>query len=468
MPVRFADDQVVKATGGVRLKGGARSAYGAVCTDTRHLVPGCLFVALTGARFDGHDFLDAAAAGGAAGVIVRQGRGETVRAPGLAVFEVEDPLAALGALARFHRARFSIPVGAVTGSNGKTSTKEMVAAILETRGAALKTQGNFNNEIGVPLTLFELGPAHVAAVIEMGMNHAGEIDRIARMARPTAGLITTVQPAHLETLGSLEAIARAKGELFRALEPTMTAVVNIDEPLIVAQAESAGARTLTFGVDPSAEVRLVRAEPLGLSGQRIELLHQGRRHELTFRLLGAHQAHNAAGAFALALALGYTPDEAIAGLASASASERRQSVRRAAGGFEVLDDCYNANPGSMKAALATLQGLASGRRAFVVLGDMLELGETSEAAHRALGEHAAQVAVGAAFFGERARESHRAAESAGLGGRAAHFLDPAALVEWLRPQLGSQDLVLVKGSRGMRLERVVEALVGAEVPGGQG
>ncbi len=240
MTARFTEQEVVEATGGRLVRPGAHPVFDGVSTDTRTVTPGALFVALQGDRFDAHDFLSDAFAKGAAGAVVRRGASlPAVPATG-ALVEVDDTLAALGALARFHRARFAIPVGAVAGSNGKTTTKEMAAAILRTRGPALATEGNLNNEVGVPLTLLRLGEEHRAAVVELGMSNPGELARLAAMAKPDAGLVTLVAAEHLEFLKDLDGVAEAEGELYRALRPGAVAVVNADDPRCVAQAERAG------------------------------------------------------------------------------------------------------------------------------------------------------------------------------------------------------------------------------------
>jgi UDP-N-acetylmuramoyl-tripeptide--D-alanyl-D-alanine ligase len=464
MAVRFSDDQVIKATGARRVQAGPRVSYPAVCTDTRALTPGCLFVALSGENFDAHDFLAAAASGGASGAVVKAGRKLPALPADFALFEVADTLHGLGALARYHRFRFKIPVGAITGSNGKTTTKEMVAAILETRGPALKTAGNLNNEVGVPLTLFGLGPAHVAAVIEMGMSNPGEIGRLTEMVQPDAGLITVVQPAHLHGLGSVEGVAAAKGELFRGLKAGATGVVNLDDARVTAQAMQSGAKLLSYGRSSHAEVRLKSVESLGRAGLDLTLVFMDSEHRVRLGFVGEHNAMNAAGAFAMGLALGFRPEECVAGLSAAKPYSRRLNLVDAQGGFTVLDDCYNANPSSMAAALETLQGLAraAGGRAVAVLGDMLELGADEAKEHRALAEKAGASAVLAAFFGPRSAAS---AEASGLGAAAAHFTEVEPLVAWLRPQLSAKDVVLVKASRGMKLERVVEALTGAKGEG---
>lgn len=455
----LSDEQVLQATSGVRRRAGERTAWSAVCTDSRQVTPGCLFVALVGDRYDGHDFAQAALDAGAGGVLVQKGHPLTLREGPWAHFEVEDTLRALGRLAACVRRRFEAPLGAVTGSNGKTTTKELVASILSTRGPALKTQGNLNNEVGLPLTLFGLDAGQVAAVVELGMNHPGEIARLTDIARPDAGLITTVQPAHLEGCGSLEGVARAKGELFLGLGRGATAVVNADEPLVVAQTVGLRAKRLTFGQGAGVDVRLLQAAPRGRAGQTLVIGFAGRRYPVALRLLGQHNALNATGAFAMGVALGYRPDECVQGLDAAVAHPRRMQLLDAPGGVTVVDDCYNANPASMLAALKTLPSLAGGGRAVAVLGDMLELGTGEPEGHLEVGQAVVGAASLVAFVGPRMAAAHAEAAKT-LGDAAAHFDEVPQLLAWLSPKLRSGDVVLVKASRGMRLERVVDALVG--------
>lgn len=464
MAVRFSDDQVQLATGASARRAGARASYTAVCTDSRRVSPDGLFVALRGERYDGHDFLEAAVEAGAAGVLVERGRGERLSAPHVAVFEVDDTLAALGALARFHRLRFGVPVGAVTGSNGKTTTKELVGAILAVRGPTLKTEGNLNNEIGVPLTLFNFEPSHTSAIVELGMNHPGEIARLTDVVRPDAGLITVVQPAHLEGLGSIDGVARAKAELFRGLGAAGTAVVNADDARVVREAEGLPVRIVTFGRRSGVDVQLAEVTRMGFEGLALGIDYRGARSEVSLRLVGEHNAMNATGAFALALALGCTPQQCVAGLSAAGAAHGRLELRPTRGGAWLIDDAYNANPASMAAALETLAALAPEGRATAILGDMLELGAEELTAHQALGEAAAARAAQVAFFGPRSAAAYERARPR-LGAATAHFLEPGALVAWLAPRLRAGDVVLAKASRGMRLERVVEALL-SDAPGG--
>ncbi len=465
MTARFNDQEVLDATLATKTRAGTALSYEAVCTDTRQLTEGCLFVALKGDRYDAHEFLEQAVKDGAAGLVVNEGRAASLQAQNVAVYEVKDTLFALGRLARFHRDRFKIPLCAVTGSNGKTTTKELVASILSMRGPTLKTHGNLNNEIGVPLTLFGLDQTHVAAVIEMGMNHLGEIARLTDIARPDAGLITVVQPAHLEGVGSIEGVAKAKAELFHGLSRASIAVVNLDDHRIAHEALSVSAKKLTWGRAPEADVRLMSVEPQGRDGLSLRIGYGGKEYSTALHLVGDHNAMNATGAFALAIALGYSPEECVRGLEAAQAHARRLQILDAPNGVTVIDDCYNANPASMNAALRTVQELATEGRAVAVLGDMLELGAEEPHEHTQLGIAASDRVSLLALFGPRTKLAYVQAVKK-LGTRARHFEDVAELVAWLRQELLPNDCVLVKGSRGMRLERVVEALTGTSQGGG--
>ena len=439
-------------------------------------------MALKGDRFDGHAFLAEAAAKGSTAAVVRKG----TAVQGIPLFEVEDTLRALGALAAFHRKRFSIPVASVGGSAGKTTTKEMVAAILRVRGPALVTEGNFNNEIGVPLTLLELGREHRAAVVELGMSTPGELARITAIACPDAAVLTLIAAEHLEFLKDLDGVAAAEGELYRGLLPGAIAVVNADDARCVAQAERvvSGVRKIFFGRSARADVRLVGSTSLGAEGQEILLEGEERkiflegkgggsgggagrsrpggklqRSRVAVRLgfVGEHNAMNAAAAAATAFALSFSFEEVSRGLSAARPYSHRSRVVAGAGGITILDDCYNASPASMEAALATLASLRGPGRAIAVLGDMLELGAFEEEAHRGLGRGARGRVDVAAFFGPRSLHSFEEFSSS-PSSLSAHFTDVQPLLAWLRPRLQPGDTVLVKGSRGMKLERVVDAL----------
>ncbi|MEI7704842.1 MAG: UDP-N-acetylmuramoyl-tripeptide--D-alanyl-D-alanine ligase [Deltaproteobacteria bacterium] len=456
----FTGSELAQATGGTWSGGAPASATG-ISTDTRSIPAGSAFVALRGERFDAHDFLtDAARAGAACAVVARDRTASDP--PGLPLLAVDDTLRALGGIARWHRLRHAIPVVGVTGSNGKTTTREMIAAILATRGPVWKTEGNLNNEVGVPLTLLGLRPEHQAAVIEMGMSARGEIARLAAIAEPWVGVVTNALPAHLATLGSLDAVADAKGELYRGLPADGIAVANADDPRMLHRARKSGRRLLTFsgGGDPKADVVVLGLLGQDALGMRFRLGIGTKEVEVGLPLVGEHNAGNAAAAAAAALALGCTDREIVRGLAGVRTVGRRLRVERLPSGVLLVDDCYNANPASMRAALRTVRQLAGAGRALAALGDMLELGPTEEELHRELGRDAAAAGLASlATFGPRARHTREAAVAAGMAeAEAFHTEDPQALAAFLRERLRPGDTLLVKGSRGMKLERLVEAL----------
>jgi UDP-N-acetylmuramoyl-tripeptide--D-alanyl-D-alanine ligase len=349
----------------------------------------------------------------------------------------------------------------VTGSNGKTTTREMIAAILATRGPILKTEGNLNNEVGVPLTLFGLDQTHQAAVVEMGMNHPGEIARLAAIALPQVGVVTLAAPAHLEGLGTVDAVADAKAELYQGLPEGGIAIANADDARMLKRAQASGRRMITFSATKGrrGDVVVLEIVSQGDDGLRFVLGVGNREVPVHIPgLVGAHNAANAAAAAAAAIALGCTDREIVRGLAAVRPVGRRLRLETLPSGVRLVDDCYNANPASMSAALRTLTALAaSGGRAVAVLGDMLELGAVEVEAHRALGEEAAKAGLAAlAAFGPRSRATAEAARAAGLEAFHAEELDP--LVAWAKTNVRPGDVLLVKGSRGMKLERLVEAL----------
>ncbi|HEY6004097.1 MAG TPA: UDP-N-acetylmuramoyl-tripeptide--D-alanyl-D-alanine ligase [Anaeromyxobacter sp.] len=457
---RFTSEELAAAAGG-RWIGSPPAAIEGVSTDTRTLAPGTLFVALQGEKFDAHEFLAEAASKGAAAAVVAEAWAARAPEPRpLPLLAVKDTLAALGALARHHRRRFRIPVVGVTGSNGKTTTREMIAAILATRGKVLKSEGNLNNEVGVPLTLFGLDASHEAAVIEMGMNHPGEIARLAAMAEPQIGVVTLAAPAHLEGLGTVDAVADAKAELYQGLPEGGIAVANADDARMLKRAQASGRRVVTFSAARGrrGDVVVLEIVSQGDDGLRF-VLGIGNREVAVHipALVGTHNAANAAAAAAATVSLGCTDREIARGLAQVRPVGRRLRLEKLASGVDLVDDSYNANPASMSAALRTLADLAKGRRALAVLGDMLELGAFEAEAHRSLGAEAARSGLAAlAAFGPRSRATAEAARAAGL--EAFHTEDMAALVAWAKATLRPGDVLLVKGSRGMKLERLVEAM----------
>ncbi len=431
---------------------GADASFGAVCTDTRRLEPGALFVALRGERFDGHEFVAAAAEHGAAGALVAA----PSEAP-LPQIVVDDTRAALGRLGQAWRRGFAVPAVAVTGSSGKTTVKELVAAVLGVRHRVCATAGNLNNDIGVPLTLLRLAPGDEALVVELGANHAGEIAYLASLAEPTVGVLTNAGPAHLEGFGSIEGVAAAKGELLDALPRAGTAVLNADDRFLGEwRARSRAGHVVTFGLRENADFHPDGKPVFEAAGARFGLrLPAGERIEIALPLLGLHSVANALAAAAAAHAAGASAEDIAVGLARGQPVRGR--LNRVAGrrGAAVVDDAYNANPASVHAALDWLAGLP-GRRV-LVLGDMAELGPRAGELHAETGAYAVGrcdelVTVGAL--------AERAAAAFGPGARACANVAAAAAA--LEPLLGPGVTVLIKASRVMGLDRLVAALAAPE------
>lgn len=455
-PVRLA--QVVAWTGGVLLRGDEELLLTSVSTDSRTLAEGACFIPLIGERFDGHDFLEEAVTKGAQAVLVQEGRPWS-HLP-VAVAAVRDTRRALVDLARGYRMQFDLPVVAVTGSNGKTTTKEMIAAILGRSRPVLATEKNYNNEIGLSHTLFKLERSHRAAVVEMGMRGRGEIALLASVARPNVGVVTNVGPVHVERLGSVDAVAEAKAELVEALGPDGWAVLNADDPKVGAMAARSAARVVTFGLSEGADVR---AEEVRLDGEGkacFVLCSAGGAAVVQLGIPGRHSVMNALAAAAAALALGAGLEDVASGLAEAEGGEMRMEMVRLGAGIRLLNDAYNASPLSMRAALDTLAALEAERKV-AVLGDMLELGKFSAEAHREAGRRAAAAGVELLItVGKQARETAAGAVEAGLDQERVLGCETAEeAAEECAARVRPNDLVLLKGSRGVRLERVAEALL---------
>lgn len=454
----FSLADIREATGGTLVGEGKTAGVEGVSTDSRTVQPGELFVPLRGDRFDGHDYLGAACDRGVQVVLAEhQWLEKNELPPGVSAIAVDDTLEALGDLACFHRQRFAIPVVAVTGSNGKTTTKEMLAAILGQTGPGLKTEGNLNNLIGLPQMLLRLDNSQRWAVLEMGMSAFGEIDRLAEIARPDVGIITNAYPAHLETLGSVEGVARAKGELFLRLPEEGCAVFNADDPLIARCPSPDGVRRVSFGLH-NADVTAGAVENLGRNGQRFILRLPTESVPVTLRAFGRHNVANALAAAAAAHVLG-VPTETIArGLGEFSPYARRFNLEEV-GDVILIDDSYNANPASMAAALTTLREIRAGHRAVAVLGDMLELGEGAEEAHRQLGLLAATCVDRLYVMGGMAGIVAAGALEGGLADEAVTVATSHdAIVADLRRTTAAGDFILVKGSRGLAMDRVAEKM----------
>jgi len=453
----FSCQEIAQATGG-RLHGFAGERVSGVTTDSRLAKPGDLFIALRGERFDGHTFLSALMTIGVRVVLVERRWAEQQQLPpGCTAILVEDTLRALGDLAAAHRRRFVLPVVGVTGSNGKTTVKEMLAAILSQGGPGLKTEGNLNNLIGLPQMLFRLTGAHRWAVLEMGMSELGEIDRLAEIAAPGSGIITNVTPAHLASMQSIELVAQAKGELFQRLPQQGWAIYNADDERVAACATPSGVRRLGFGIG-AGEVTALNIESLGAAGQRFHLVLPTATVPVILPVPGAHNLLDALAAAAGAWTLDISAETIARGLAEFIPYRQRFNLL-AVGGVTIVDDTYNANPASMAAALATLATCAAASKRIAVLGEMRELGADEVRLHREVGGQAAATVQRLLVMGPLGREIAAGAELAGM---------PSAAITWaatheeavaqLAADVTTGDWVLVKGSRGMTMEQVVNGL----------
>jgi UDP-N-acetylmuramoyl-tripeptide--D-alanyl-D-alanine ligase len=454
----FSADDAVRWTGGELVRGDRATSFADVSIDSRNVPAGALFVAIAGARFDGHDFLEDAARAGAAGCVLRAGRKPPSGAA--CAIAVADTTRALGALAAGHRRRFGGPLVAITGSNGKTTTKEMCAAIFAVSGPCLKTEGNLNNEFGLPLTLLRRDAQHRSVVVELGMNHRGEIARLAAIAQPRVGVITNVGTAHIEHLGSREAIALEKGDLVAALDANATAVLNADDPFVVAIAARTAARVVRFGRGELADVRADGVSATPDDRYRFMLCAPQGQIEVSVAGLGETTVPNALAAAAAALAAGVSLADVSAGLGAYSPiAGRLQPIALPRGGL-LIDDTYNANPQSMEVALRTLARADGSGRRIAVLGDMGELGEYGAEAHRDAGALAAQLGIDRLFaLGQHAGEVVSAARAAGMDASALYAgRDWEEIAQRVLDGLGAGDRVLVKGSRSMRMERIVAHL----------
>jgi UDP-N-acetylmuramoyl-tripeptide--D-alanyl-D-alanine ligase len=451
-------------------------AFSEAVVDSREATPGSLFVALRGERTDGHDFLAAALARGARGALVRREQVEgqaldrhavlvdSISGAGLAeaapdavlLIAVDDTLAALQRLAAYHRGLFAPKVIGITGSVGKTSTKEVTAAVLRRRYRTLKNPRSYNTEATLPIALLQLAADHEVAVLEMGTFGPGEITLLTQLARPQIGIVTNIGPSHLERMGSIEVIAQAKSELVQALPDDGYAILNIDDPRVRDMAGQTAARPFFYGLDPTADLWAEAIESRGLEGIAFRAHHAGESVVLKLPLLGRHSVHTALAATAAGLLLGLGWDAIVAGLRDESAQLRLLAVP-GVGGATLIDDTYNASPASSLAALNLLADL-DGRR-IVALGDMLELGSFEEEAHRLVGRRVAEVADILIVVGQRARWIAEEAASSGMLGD--HILAAATndeVIGLLRDMLRQGDYVLVKGSRGVAMEGVVAAL----------
>jgi UDP-N-acetylmuramoyl-tripeptide--D-alanyl-D-alanine ligase len=448
-------EQVLQWTGGQPLNCPQGLYFAGLSTDSRQVAPGDLYIALPGEHFDGHFFLKEAEEKGAAAAVVSRS------VPGtFPMIKVEDTLLALQAIAAGYRRQFSLPLIAVTGSVGKTTTKDILAHILQTRYQVMKTQGNYNNEIGLPLTLLQLSEQHTAAVLEMGMRAPGEIAELSRISAPQYGMITNVEPVHLETLGSLEAIAEAKCELLGALPPEGFCLLAGDNALLRRTAGQYAVTQYTFGFSADCDIRLhgVQTSPTGMTFTAAVF---DQVLEASFPLPSEPLAVNVVAAAGMAYKMGIPMHEIKTALATFSSGASRLDISPLPEGGLVINDTYNANPASMRNALAVLSAVGAGRKTVAVLGDMLELGGYTEAGHRAVGEKATELKIDRLVtVGEKAALIGQAAVEGGfLPSQVQSFIYPEDCVPWLQQHVSRSEAVLFKASRGMKLEKILDAWV---------
>jgi UDP-N-acetylmuramoyl-tripeptide--D-alanyl-D-alanine ligase len=456
-------EEVLKATKGSLIQGGASTLFQGVSTDSRTVAEGDLFIALRGPRFDGHHYALEALGKKAEGVLIEEDKVGDFRWNGnrsKAVIAVKDTLSALGDIARDWRRKQGIPVVALTGSNGKTTTKEMIAACLETAFPVLKTKGNLNNLIGVPLTLLTLTEKERVVVLEMGMNVPGEIRRLTEIAEPDVGLITNIQMVHLEGLGSLERLKEEKGELFRKMRRDGTILVNQDDPRVIDLATHYPGQKITFGMTQAADVMAKEIRLKGVEGTSFTLILEGDAREIHLPLLGRHFVPNALSAVAIACLFGVDVKQIKGALENFKPFPMRMEVVPLQGGTTLINDAYNANPYSTALALETLAEAKGKGRAIAVLGDMLELGSFTKDAHEQIGKKVRELSIDFLLaLGEEASTVVQSAIRHGFPMKSARTVENhSEAISLLREMIQDGDWILVKGSRRMAMEKIVEGL----------
>jgi UDP-N-acetylmuramoyl-tripeptide--D-alanyl-D-alanine ligase len=428
-----------------------------VSLDTRTLEPGSLFIPLRGERFDGHDFLHQAAEKGARAALVdREGE---YHFPGVTVIRVKDTLEAFHSLALWYRNKFDADFVAVTGSTGKTTTKNIIAEVLRSKYNVLKSEGNFNNQVGLPATIMRLDESHRAAVVEMGMSGYGEIRALMKIVRPKVSVVTNIGMSHIERLGSREGILRAKMEIFEGMDQNPTAVVNADDPLLCQGVKSLKAATVYYGVD-AGDYRASDIRSRGEKGTSYTLLAEGKSFEVTLPLPGRHNVYNSLAAVAVGRVFNIGFPDIIKALRGLKGEKMRLSIQTSPGGVKVINDAYNASPDSMKSALEVLRD-AKGDRKIAVLSDMLEMGDFAEEGHALVGTYAAESGVDILItVGDYSRYIACRAKERGMDlSSVYHFESKREAAQLLDGLLKKGDVVLVKGSRGMRMEELASRIL---------
>jgi murE/murF fusion protein len=462
-PLSWTTANLLEATGADLVSGDIADTFTGIGIDSRNISAGELFVAIKGDLHDGHSFADDIIRRGVRGIVVGKDQiavlpHEDWQKKGITCLAVDDTTRALGDLAAFHRKRTNVSVVAITGSNGKTTTREMMAAVVSRRFNTLSSSKNFNNKIGVPLTLFKLNSTHQWAVVELGMNAPGEIDRLAEICRPEIGVITNIGPVHLEGVGSIDGVMRAKGELLTRIRPDGTAVMNADDHRVVNLAGKTDRAVLFFGKSEKAQIRALRVKASGL-GTSFSLALPQAQTGIDLKIPGAFMVWNALAAAAVGYQIGLFAEEIKSGLENFQPLQGRMTILETAKGIHIIDDTYNANPESMKAALATLKELKKDKRGVFVIGDMLELGDHAESLHHKIGVVAARSGITRLYStGAFADTVAAGARSENMNPHNIFIGAKQEILDDLICCLKPDDWVLIKGSRGMRMEDIVEGL----------
>jgi UDP-N-acetylmuramoyl-tripeptide--D-alanyl-D-alanine ligase len=451
-------ETVLEATGGALVQGDSHTSFAGVSTDSRSIKPGELFFALRGEHFDGHHFIGDTLKRGGRGAVV-DGEGQWIADPTIAIIEVADTLQALGDLANLWRRRHSIPLIAVVGSNGKTTTKEMVAGILGQKDKVLKNPGNLNNLIGLPLSLLKMNAKDHVAVLEMGMNRTGEILRLTQIAEPDLGIVTNIGPVHLEGVGSIDGVMEAKGELLEGMGTQGRLIFNADDPRVVELSKRFGGGKTGFGIKNPADWQATDICTREDGGVSFQLTGPPGRIAVALKLMGEHQVYNALAAAAATSHLDVGIEEIKEGLEAFQTPPMRMELVALGKGIRIINDAYNANPPSMESALRTLEEVTQGRK-IAVLGDMWELGEYAKQAHRELGQWVKERGIDLLFLlGQFAPHVARGAEEAGMQPQAIYIgKDLHAVSLRLARALRTGDWVLIKGSRIMSMEKIIQEL----------
>jgi UDP-N-acetylmuramoyl-tripeptide--D-alanyl-D-alanine ligase len=467
-------DDVLNATGGTLARGRTETLFKGVSTDSRRIVQGSLFIPLIGERFDGHDFIASAVKNGASGFLAGKGSENKIRGKfaDTTVVRVDDTLKALGDIAHFWRKKFRVIVVAITGSCGKTTTKEMLAGIAGLKKKIIKAQGNYNNLIGLPLTVLKINAQHELAILEMGTNTRGEIARLTEIAEPDIGLITNIGPAHLEGFKSVEMVREEKLDLFRNMPDSGAAIINLDdERLLVTDKDWRGTR-ITFGLKKDADVSAEDIETKGMKGVSLTIRIGSFKQAIALSAAGNHNVYNALAAAASSWVLGIDFSTICQGLMAFQPISGRMEIHRLKNGAFIINDTYNANPASFREALNTLRDLKGNHKSTVIMGDMLELGDLAEVMHEGVGSLMADTGVDTIYL--RGRLSPATAAGAlkrkMSKDQIVFFENPDEIIDRLTSHVERGDWILVKGSRQMRMEQAVEKIVeafGIEESGGK-